>query len=257
MNQIFKTISALALGAGAAYYLDPALGRQRRATVNDKLHSASRTTQHYLAAQSKRATDRARGLVASARSRWSSSAKPSDRLLGARVRARLGRVASYPHAIETEVSEGRVTLRGPLPAGEIDAIIAAVETMPGVQSIDNQLILHENTEGVPGLQGEPHRAGRKNSYLLGEAAAPALAVAGGLGAGYRALHRARSKRTAPLSLAIALLAYGVGDGARRIARHRRAMPEQAPDTASGQLRMTGAATPPADTTPSYPGQTSH
>jgi len=254
MNQFLKTISALAIGAGAAYYLDPALGRQRRAQANDKLHSASRTTQDYLTTKRQLATDRARGWVATARSSLGSR-RPSDKRLNARLRTRIAQALSYPQAVETEVTDGRAMLRGHVLRTEFDVLIATAETMPGIQGVDNELMLHETAEGVPHFQGAPHRAGRINSYLISEAAAPALAVAGGLGAGYRALYRSRTRRTAPLSLALALLAYGVGNGARRIAQHRRAAAPRSDLTSSSTspLHMASATTPPAEFSPMMPG----
>ena len=76
-----------------------------------------------------------------------------DRLLE-RVRARLGRACSHPRAIDVEVTDGIVTLRGPILAGEIENVLSAVRAVRGVQSVTNELASHESSEGIPSLQGE-------------------------------------------------------------------------------------------------------
>jgi len=71
-----------------------------------------------------------------------------------RVRAKLGRVCSHPHAIDADVTDGAVTLRGPILGDEVDGVLTTIRSVPGVLSVTNALETHASAEGVPALQGE-------------------------------------------------------------------------------------------------------
>jgi hypothetical protein len=70
-----------------------------------------------------------------------------------RVRAQLGRFVSHPHAIDVEVADGTVTLRGPILADEVDGVVATVLGVRGVRSVTNELEAHDSPLGIPALQG--------------------------------------------------------------------------------------------------------
>lgn len=234
MNHFFRLVTALALGAGAMYYLDPQQGRRRRALVGDKVGSMSHDARDYVDSRRKHASDRVRGMAARVRSRFS-SAQPSDQQLYGNLRSRLGRTVSYPHAIDTDVHDGRVLLKGDILEGELNTLMAKIWSIRGVKAIDCQLTPHAEPGVVPGMQGRPHRTRRAKMRYLARNGATLLAIIGGAGAILRAL-RAEGAATGMLSLATIAMALGMGDGAQRLARRRRgriSSPQRAQPEAAG------------------------
>jgi hypothetical protein len=71
------------------------------------------------------------------------------------VRARIGSVVGHAGAIEAGVVDGRVSLRGPVLADDVDRLVRRVRSVPGVREVINQLDVHDEPGGVPGLQGHP------------------------------------------------------------------------------------------------------
>jgi osmotically-inducible protein OsmY len=69
-----------------------------------------------------------------------------DRLLAERVRAQIRRPLSDPDAVEVRAREGRITLRGAVPATELEALLERIADVRGVQSIDNQLEVGRDSE---------------------------------------------------------------------------------------------------------------
>lgn len=237
MKQISTLLGALILGAGAMYYLDPEQGRRRRALVADRVDSVSHEARDYFDSRRRRTADRVRGLLATLRGRMT-AAPPSDEQLNGHIRSRLGRVVSYPHAIETEVKQGRVQLRGAILAGEFNVMMAEIWSLRGVTAIDSQLSLHAEPGSAPALQGRPRRAGRVRMRNLRRSATTALAITGAIGAGIGALGAEGAARTGMLSLAVGLLAWGLS-GARRLTPARYAQPGQPPtEKAEGKAERT-------------------
>jgi BON domain len=152
------------LGAALAFIADPRGGRRRRAIVRDRFVRASRTTRHAFDATARDIANRTSGIVAAARSRWEDESVDDRRLLE-RVRAKLGRVSSHPHAIDVDVVHGNVTLRGPILAREVDDVLAAAGGVRGVVSVTNALTPHQSADGVPALQGEGSVAGSSFDIL--------------------------------------------------------------------------------------------
>jgi hypothetical protein len=65
----------------------------------------------------------------------------------------MGRYTSHPSAIEVMANNGRITLRGNILATEVQPIVSAVKTVPGVKRVENQLQVHEKAANIPDLQG--------------------------------------------------------------------------------------------------------
>jgi hypothetical protein len=155
MNPLISALAAFAAGATAMYYLDPDLGRRRRALARDKAVKVSHQARDYAQVKGKRAAGHLKGLALGSRTRiegWVSP--PPDDRLGERVRAHLGRAVMHPGAIEVTVQGGRVQLTGHVLAHEVDRLVAAVKSTPGVHGVDNALSVHARAVGVPELQGE-------------------------------------------------------------------------------------------------------
>lgn len=151
---ILNRIATLALGATAMYYLDPELGRRRRAMLCDKLTALRNDATDCLLAEGKRAADHTRGWTASARSGMGLDEPPSsDRQLVDRVRTQLGRMVSHPGAITVTATAGDITLNGHILAAEHEALITAIRAMAGVQRVDDRLEVHATAGNTPELQG--------------------------------------------------------------------------------------------------------
>jgi hypothetical protein len=72
-----------------------------------------------------------------------------------RIRSQLGFAVRHPSSIEVSASGGRVTLRGPVLADDVDRLRRRVRRVRGVRELEDRLDVHDSPEGVPGLQGEP------------------------------------------------------------------------------------------------------
>ena len=185
-------LSGIAIGAALALAFDPVQGRRRRALIRDKVIRGTRVTGEALNATARDIGNRARGVAAATRSRFEYEEVDDARLVE-RVRARLGRVCSHPHALVVDVQEGEVTLRGPAMAYEVRNMLNAAASVRGVNSVINELEAHESAEGVPSLQGEGRMAS-SSCDLLQPNWAPgtrALVGAAALAAGGLAIAYAR------------------------------------------------------------------
>jgi hypothetical protein len=188
MPPLSRVLLGALIGAGVMYLLDPDGGRRRRAVLRDQLVSAGHKTSDAVGATSRDVTNRARGVVAELRGRLRRE-HVDDQVLRERVRARVGSVVGHAGALETHVSDGRVTLRGPVLSEELERLLRRVRGVRGVEEVLSELEVHESPGTVPALQGRPRpiRAGEvfdllptrwlPTSGLMGMAGA-VLAVAG-------------------------------------------------------------------------------
>jgi BON domain-containing protein len=151
-------LAGIGLGAALAYLFDPEAGRRRRALARDKAVRSARLAGEALDATARDLGNRTTGVMAATRGRWSDDGV-DDSLLIERVRAKLGRRCSHPHAIDVEVRDGEVTLRGPILADEVDTVMTATASVRGVRSVISELEPHETADGIPSLQGEGRVAG--------------------------------------------------------------------------------------------------
>jgi hypothetical protein len=135
------------------YLLDPHDGARRRALVGDKMNRYSRLARENLSGRIEDARNRSGGMMAELRAQLRLGS-PTDEVLLARVRSKLGHVVSHPAAISVTAQDGQVTLRGPILMSEIDHALMTVQLIPGVTDVINQLDPHETPDGVPGLQGQ-------------------------------------------------------------------------------------------------------
>ena len=182
------------LGAGLMYLMDPTRGGRRRARVRDKGSRAWRRSAQFMGKAGRDLRNRARGGFAEAVSRLKSSDAP-DWVVEERVRAKLGRLVTHPHAVDVESVGGSVTLSGPILRQETSPLISAVGSIPGVVDVVSRLEEHETGEHIPALQSRPRRVegpawtSWPPSLQLLAAAAGAVAVAYGA---QRAIARSRA-----------------------------------------------------------------
>lgn len=131
-------IGAAAAGAAVMYLLDPVRGRGRRAVLKDKAAHLCREMVEDTEGARNDIVNRALGLLAAARSRLQS--RPvDDAVLVERVRSRLGRLVSHPHAVVVAADRGVVTLTGSIPRTEIRRLMHVAAHIPGVAQVVNHL----------------------------------------------------------------------------------------------------------------------
>jgi hypothetical protein len=153
VNPGLAALGGLGLGAGLMFIFDPVRGRRRRALLRDQLAHAGRVLARATRTTSHDLNHRAYGMLAEG-SHLFQHDETSDEVLALRVRAKLGRSVSHPHAISVTVNAGQVRLSGPVLAHEVNRLLSGVSSVRGVKGIDNALTVHTRAEGVPSLQGD-------------------------------------------------------------------------------------------------------
>jgi hypothetical protein len=120
------------------YFLDPERGRRRRAVVRDKMAHAARAGNDAMGNFRRHLLHRLSGV--GARARGVLHGGPiDDRVLVQRVRSKMGRVVSHPHAINVDAADGCVRLRGSILQSELPRLMQTLARVRGVRSIDNNL----------------------------------------------------------------------------------------------------------------------
>jgi hypothetical protein len=152
MANALSVIGGVTAGLGLMYFLDPDQGRRRRALVRDQMVHAAHRTGDAMDATSRDIANRAKGAVAELRGRFQ-HAEVSDDVLRDRVRARVGAVIGHASSIDVDVRDGRVSLRGPVLAHEVDRLLRRVSAVRGVVEVEDRLEVHAEPGNVPGLQG--------------------------------------------------------------------------------------------------------
>lgn len=152
MNRAVSLVGAAGIGAGLMYLLDPDRGKRRRALIRDKAKRINRRAIDAVGKKRRDLGNHLRGTVSEIGSLVRSD-NVIDDVIEARVRSKLGRVVSHPHAIHTKVKDGLVTLSGRILANEVLGLCDAVVSIAGVKNIENQLELHEEAGNIPALQG--------------------------------------------------------------------------------------------------------
>jgi uncharacterized membrane protein/osmotically-inducible protein OsmY len=195
----------LGLGAALMYFLDPRSGRRRRALARDQLLHMAR-----LAGRAQRVA--ARDLANRATGAWAEAARvlrhetASDGEVAGRVRAKLGRYVSHPHAVHVTVLDGCVTLSGPILEREVKELLHCVRHIPGVREIEDRLVAHKEAGRISALQGGVLRPGERSELFQDRWAPGTRVLVGALGSGLLI----RGLRSGgPLGLLSALLGGGL------------------------------------------------
>lgn len=128
-------------------------------------------------------------------------------MLVARVRSKVGRAVTHPSSIEVTATQGRVTLHGPILAREVERLMEMVQSVRGVQAVDNQLDMHQQADNIPGLQGESRPRRGDVPELLQVNWTPALRVLVGTAGG--ALAVSGLTQRGPLGMAAGLVGAGL------------------------------------------------
>jgi uncharacterized membrane protein len=193
MGKAMNILAGLGAGAALMYMTDPDRGRRRRALVRDKAARTVHTTRRAVDKTGRDISNRARGLAAVARTLWGDKYVEDD-VIVARVRAKIGRVISHPHAVSVRSERGRLILEGPVLDREYRALLSAAESAAEGMEIDNRLERHAEAD-LPALQGgSPHPGERWE--MMQTNWTPAVRTLAGLGG-------------------TALMAYGIRQGGLR------------------------------------------
>ncbi len=156
MNPWMTLLAGAGLGVGAMYYLDPSLGPQRRAHARDQVRRVPRVLQDSAAVTARDLRNRTAGLISEARGRLTEGAVEDDVLSG-RVRSKLGFLVRHPSSIHVDAHDGLVTLRGAVLADEIEQLVSGVRAVRGVNDVENQLEVYDNSGSIPALQSEKRK----------------------------------------------------------------------------------------------------
>jgi hypothetical protein len=147
MSKNLLFLGGIGLGAGLMYIFDPDRGRSRRATARDAARHIANAFDDAVGKTSRDLSNRAQGVVAELNSIFRCE-KADDDVVAARVRSKLGRAVSHPHAIQVAVNQGSVTLSGRILAGEVDQLLNRVWSVRGVTGVEYRLEAHEPAGAV-------------------------------------------------------------------------------------------------------------
>lgn len=179
----------LAAGAGMLlmYLLDRQQGRRRVALMRDQAVHLARNGSKLTDAGTRDLAHRATGIAAGLRA-VGHAAPVDDAVLVPRIRSKMGRWTSHPHAIQVTASQGRVVLSGPVLHSEQQRLLRGIAKVRGVRAVEDHLEVHHAADGVPSLQGGAARSGphlevmqsnwSAGPRLLGTVVGTALALRG-------------------------------------------------------------------------------
>ncbi len=208
-------VAGAAIGALTMYLADPDRGRRRRALATDKMRSLATKTTDAIDVASRDLNNRVQGLRVHAGRMFSQRSETSDdETLVARVRKEIGRMVTHPRAVKVNAQNGCITLHGPILAHERDKLVDCVRSVAGVNEVQDYLDVHENSTGVPSLQGEGRMRRIAGSAIMQETWPPALravAAVGGSALGLFGLMRRSPASAAAAALGIGLLARGISN----------------------------------------------
>lgn len=160
MKKAFRFLCMAGTGAALMYFFDPDRGKRRRALVGNKAKHVGRIAADAAGKTHRDVRNHLHGFVAELDSLFDSG-KVTDDVLEARVRSKLGRFVSHPHAVHVAALDGVVTLAGPILSDEFHPLLDAISNVHGVVNLDNRLEVHETAANVPALQNGRKRFGER------------------------------------------------------------------------------------------------
>jgi len=183
--------------------------------LRDKTTSAYREVRTSVERAQADFVNRAHGLLAQAKSAVQHEPVEEDQLI-ARVRSKLGRLVSHPHAIDVIARDGAITLSGAVLEDEAHELVSGVGSIRGVSSVCDHLLRHRDAASIPTLQGGWRHAARpqvlRHEWPL---ALRTLAVAGGSLEVYGLFSSSRAVKAVALPFGLGLLARGISSGKRK------------------------------------------
>jgi len=142
VNKQLTAAAAGIAGAGIMYFLDPVFGKRRRALLQEKARHFSKLAGRGMNVVARDSSHRIQGLVGESTHALRTE-EVEDDVLVERVRSAMGRAVSHPHSIEVDVTDGWVTLSGPVLAEEQRRLLQCVNKVRGVQFLEDRLEPHQ------------------------------------------------------------------------------------------------------------------
>ncbi len=153
MNKATIGLASLGVGAGIMYLADPQDGKRRRARLRDAIAHTWHSLEAASGTAARDTENRFAGVAARTLRSLLEAPPPTDEVLTARVRARIGRLVSHPGAIDVEATAGAITLSGPVFEVEVGQLVEGVREVAGVTRVENHLEPHAQAGDVSALQG--------------------------------------------------------------------------------------------------------
>jgi osmotically-inducible protein OsmY len=139
MGKRLSFLAGAALGAAAAFFLDPQGGARRRNMARDKARSNLKSSGGGAAAAARQAAGKARGTVSAVTPSMPGS-QPDDVTLARKVETEIFRPADAPKGqVTVNAENGVVFLRGEVEEGWIERLGADAERVDGVKAVRNLL----------------------------------------------------------------------------------------------------------------------
>ncbi len=157
-------LQGIGLGAGLMYLWDPQRGRRRRADILDQVDHAKHCVEDFADKAQRDFGNRASGVAAEASAMWKCK-ETDDRVLSERVRSKLGRYCSHPHAITVQAEDRHVLVSGPVLADEADGLMHAIRRVRGVRSVEDRLERFQERGDVAALQGGHAPVGEAPAFM--------------------------------------------------------------------------------------------
>ncbi len=140
--KLLSVLTSAGIAAAFVYFYDPVSGKRRRTLMRERANRTVHDAQHFLDVASRDLQNRSFGIMEELRSRLAGQKVDDDKLVR-RVAARLGHHMMRAKDVGITAEDGVVTLEGPILSSEIDAVIRAIQRIPGVRELRNQLTIHE------------------------------------------------------------------------------------------------------------------
>jgi osmotically-inducible protein OsmY len=149
---MLKLLIGAAIGAAAAWFLDPDAGARRRNVARDKAGKAARQGRAQAAQKATYATETVKGKTAAvspSTDREPAGERLNDAALQAKVESEIFRPEGAPKdKVSVNVEEGVVYLRGEVDdPSAIDSLREAASKVDGVRGVEN--LLHAPGEPAP------------------------------------------------------------------------------------------------------------
>lgn len=142
----------VAIGAALMFLLDPRRGSARRALMRQKSARAAHEIEAAVGIGTRDLGHRMHGIASVAFGKRRPVEAPPD-VIVARVRSKLGRLSSHPHAVQVESKgDGAIVLKGPILRTELERVLAGLARVRGVHEIESELEVHDRPD-IPALQG--------------------------------------------------------------------------------------------------------
>ena len=146
MSKFVRIVGIGAAAAAAMYLLDPERGRSRRAKLSDQAAALARRAETKARAEAEHQKGVVQGLAHDLTEPFRPTPDFDDETLRQKVKSEaIGRWDGPKKDLEVEVDKGVVTLKGNLAAEHMDQLIRLIKGVPGVASVNDQVIVSQRS----------------------------------------------------------------------------------------------------------------